>query len=255
MTRAPAAVWSVVVNRHDVGFRWGRAGEDYVAEWSGVLSVRASAGGEVKEVTPAPGASVDAVEKVRRGAATAFTRALAGKHSLHASAVASGGSALACVGPSGVGKSTIAERLCHRTDIELLADDVAAVDFCDGHWQVLPSESQLWLTPEGHGDSTKTAIAVQPATNSVPLRWVIALRFDDGLPGPESRRLTGARVGAALLEAGVRFDVTPAKLRLELDLADGLASQALVYEVARPHRTSADSVAELLATLMRRAGP
>jgi hypothetical protein len=224
MTRAPAAVWSVVVNRHDVGFRWGRAGEDYVAEWSGVLSVRASAGGEVKEVTPAPGASVDAVEKVRRGAATAFTRALAGKHSLHASAVASGGSALACVGPSGVGKSTIAE-------------------------------SQLWLTPEGHGDSTKTAIAVQPATNSVPLRWVIALRFDDGLPGPESRRLTGARVGAALLEAGVRFDVTPAKLRLELDLADGLASQALVYEVARPHRTSADSVAELLATLMRRAGP
>jgi hypothetical protein len=254
MTHTPAEVWSIVVDRPDAGFRWGRAGEDYVAEWSGVLSIRASACGEIKQITPAPGASLDAIEKVRRGAAAAFARALAGKLSLHASAVACGRSALACVGPSGVGKSTIAERLCRRDNVELLADDVAAVEFRDGRWQMQPSESQLWLTSEGQSDSTKTAIAVQTATSSVPLRWVIALRFDDALPGPESRRLAGARVGAALLEAGVRFDVAPRKLRLELDLADGLASQALVYEVARPHRTSADSVAELLARLMSEVG-
>jgi hypothetical protein len=254
MNPVSPAVWRVVVECPDAGFRWGRVGEDYVAEWPGVLSVRASAGGELQEITPAPGAPADAIEKIRRGAALAFTRAIAGKPSLHASAVAQGGSALVCVGPSGVGKSTIAERLCRHDHVKLLADDVAGLDFCDEQWRVLPSESRLWLAPESECGSSKKAIEVPTATLAAPLRWVIALCFDDALRGPVCRRLTGASVGAVLLEASVRFDVTPQKLRLELDLADGLASQAVVYEVARPRCTSAENVAQLLVELMRGIG-
>jgi hypothetical protein len=61
------------------------------------------------------------------GTATAFLLALRGETVLHASAVSLAGSALAFVGQSGRGKSTVAALLC-LDGAELVTDDVLTVD-------------------------------------------------------------------------------------------------------------------------------
>jgi hypothetical protein len=244
-----AAALDVIVDRPDLGFRLGRLGADYLADWRGVLSLLADANGGVKAITPAPGASPDAIEKVRRGAALAFLRAIAGKHSLHASAAARDGSALVCVGPSGAGKSTMVASLCVTGEMELLADDVVAIDRLDGSWCVEPSESRVWIT-DGVKRDPKAAVRVRTACSPARLRWVVLLRFDDGLTGPELRSVQGARVGAALLEATVRFELVPKSLRAELDLVGSIASRTLAFELVRPRHAPVPDVARLLNKMM-----
>jgi ABC-type transport system involved in cytochrome bd biosynthesis fused ATPase/permease subunit len=75
-----------------------------------------------------PGAREEVVQKTRFGIAAAFLRAQRNQHSLHASAVAIGnGRAIACIGASGIGKSTVADRMCRHTDVLLLGDDVTGI--------------------------------------------------------------------------------------------------------------------------------
>src|SRR5205823_1032857 len=107
--------------------------------------------------------------------------------SLHASVVARDGAAVACVGSSGAGKSTIAARLCSQ-GWELLADDIASIDFDADGVAVAPTEAEHWLDRAAlawldprrrprRGDKIPVA-PIRVAKGPARLRGIVFLRFD-----------------------------------------------------------------------------
>jgi hypothetical protein len=248
---APQQVyWTVVEERDGVTFRWGFCGDDLVAEWSGIMSLRATRSGELKALQPAPGAPSDLVEKTRQGSATAFLRAQQRQHALHASAVAWEGKALVCVGASGLGKSTMAERMCRHPGVELLADDMAAIELAPGGGAyVVPSESALWLAQQG----SCVKKPVNPPRHAVlptALRCIIALVLDDAARSLELRDLRGGNAVSALLPSLVRFERTSALWARELDFLSQLVSQARIVQARRSHDIHADELAMALLTFL-----
>ena len=238
--------WTVV----DDAFRWGYEGGDLVAEWMGILTLRATRTGELKALEPAPGASHELVEKTRHGMATAFLRAQRQQHALHASAVAYQGKALACVGASGLGKSTMAERMCRRPGVELLADDMTELEVLPGgELGVLPSETAVWL-------ATDPAMAKAPlrssraATSPAALRCIVSLVFDDDIPNLELRELRGADAVSALVPSLVRFEKNPSHWARELALIGQLVSQSRMVEARRSRDLEADAVSKALLRLL-----
>src|ERR1700722_3429362 len=198
--------WNVVEEGGDLAFRWGYSGQDLVAEWIGILTIRASKTGALRALQPAPGAPDDLVEKTRLGVAEAFLRSRRQQHSFHASAAAFRGRAIVCVGASGQGKSTLAERMCRHPGVELLADDTAGVEVLpDGTLQVPPSESAVWLIDQRslRKQAVRTTTAARQAT---ALHCVASLSFDDDAGSVDVRDLRGGDAVAALLPSIVRFE-------------------------------------------------
>jgi hypothetical protein len=247
--------WAVVEEADGVSFRWGYAEEDLVAEWPGILTLRATRSGELKALRPAPGASDDLVEKTRLGVATAFLRAQRRQHALHASAVAWQGNALVCVGPSGLGKSTMAERMCLRPGVELVADDTATIEFVpDGQVHVVPSESAIWLAKEGSG-AKEPMRPSRAAQHPAALRYVVSLVFDAAAPSLELRHLRGGDAVSALLPSLVRFEKTSALWARELDFLSELVKHGRVVQARRSYDVPADAVADALVDLLTGEAP
>jgi hypothetical protein len=242
-----------VFEQNTGGFRWGYVGEDVVAVWEDILTLRATRDGELKALEPMVGAAREIVEKTRRGAATAFLRARQHKHSLHASAVEWKGRALLFVGDSGAGKSTTAERLCRRGGVGLLSDDLAAIEPRQNGWHVLPSEAVLWL--EASDSRTKTSTTpLRAAKEPASVRCIVSLAFIEKDATLEVKELRGAEAVAALLPSLVRFDPNPIVWERELDVLSGLVSQAVVLRATRSRDVPPDEVANVLvARLMGEA--
>ena len=80
------------------------------------------------EIRRDPAGRTEMLPILLAGTVSAFLLALRGETVLHASAVAIDGAALAFVGQSGRGKSTLAALLCVETGHELVTDDVLTVD-------------------------------------------------------------------------------------------------------------------------------
>jgi hypothetical protein len=244
----PAIDWRVNEREGDVAFRWGYAGEDVVAEWEGVLTLRASRSGELKEWRAVTGVSVETVEKTRRGVARAFLRAQREQHSLHASAVSCHGRAIVFLGGSGLGKSTMAELLCRRSGVEILADDTTAIELLPNGWHVLPSESLLWLAIEGATAKIPVSTAIAAGQPAV-LQWFVSLEFDDDASTLALHRLRGADAVSALLPSVLRFERTAAIWARELDLLGDLVSTTRIVRATRSRGVSAVSVADALFEL------
>jgi hypothetical protein len=249
--KAPQPVrWILVEEQDGVAFRWGYCGEDLVAEWVGVLSLRATRSGELKGLQPAPGAPRDLVEKTRLGVATAFLLAQRRQHALHASAVAWRGKALVCVGASGLGKSTMAELMCRHSGVELLADDMAALELIPGGGVlVAPSESAIWLATRGSGAKGPVSSPRQ-AEEPTALMCIVSLVFDDAARSLELLDLRGGDAVSALLPSLVRFEKTSALWARELDFLGELVSQGRIVQATRSHDVPADAVATALLRLL-----
>ena len=236
-------------------FHWERVGDVYVAEWPGILTLYAALDGRIQEIIPASDAAQSVVEKIRRGAATAFVRALAGKASLHASAVALGNSALLLVGPSGSGKSTLAAAFCEHCGAELLADDVTGLDRPEGQWHALPSESAVWLgSGTGGVRGMKAPFAFPVAQSSKVIACAIQLAFGDSSDGMRLRSLRGADSAAAFLSALMRFDASPPHMKREIDLVGSLVTQIPVVELVRSRSAPPYLVIEGLLNELRAKG-
>jgi hypothetical protein len=84
------------------------------------------------------------------GPALILSLALRDAWCLHASAVAIGGQAVAFLGESGNGKSTLAAFLASETDLgwQRLADDILPVELTANGFDALPHFPQLKLSPE-----------------------------------------------------------------------------------------------------------
>jgi hypothetical protein len=239
-------------------FRIGRDGEDLVAEWVGTGVLRAKRSGGRSQFTPAPGVDAARVEKFHRGLVRALLRHLEGNITLHASAVAMHGVAVAFAGVSGSGKSTTAADLCahgeREDEIEMLADDTVAIELVPpsrreatvregSRYAVLPTESSHWLLPdaaralgiEGGPLHFKTEIqASRLAQRPVPLVAVLTLAFDPSLSRPVLRRVHGKEAFRALNLSLFRFliDEDVATLR-DFEQLSSFCNAVPVYSLVR----------------------
>lgn len=101
--------------------------DGYRLRFFGTCDVEVDAELAVATVHPVPGADPELVSVLVSGTLLALVLALRGETVLHASAVHLGDAALAFVGASGMGKSTMATLMC-SAGARLVTDDVLRVD-------------------------------------------------------------------------------------------------------------------------------
>jgi hypothetical protein len=179
-------------------FRVGRSGQELVAEWPGLCCVRMTRSGAVRHFRPGESVDEERAARLLRGPVQALARHVSGKMSLHASAAALDGAAVAFLGASTCGKSTLVADLC-RSGFELLADDVAFLEERADGFYVVPSESMHWLREDaarllGGVDARSAKFQLAPAVvarGPVRLSLVVGLRFDESSPRAMLRRLEG----------------------------------------------------------------
>lgn len=104
-----------------------------------------SAGREVR-VAPAEGVPEGLLRLALLGPVMGALLFQRGRLALHASAVAAAGGAVAFLGISGLGKSSLAAALCRR-GCSLLADDIAALDLDGRRIHVLPGPPRIKIAP------------------------------------------------------------------------------------------------------------
>jgi len=202
---------------------------------------------------PSPGAGEALAPLLVAGAVLAIALGVRSIPLLHASAVALGDVALITVGPSGVGKSTVAGLLSSAGAL-MIADDAVRVQHIDGKPVVHHGASHLRLRPAAAalapqldgatvdgGDERVTVAA--PATDrlTVPLRAVVVPRWTEGLDVPVVTRLSPheafCRVVGAPRVAGWQV---PGPLREHFDLAVTVTATVPAWELELPRTDFTD---------------
>jgi hypothetical protein len=113
----------------------------YLIRFHGACDVHINAELSAVECRPDPGLDRELVGVLLIGTISAFVLSMRGCAVLHGSAVRIGGSVVGIIGPSGVGKSTVAA-LCCAAGATLLTDDVLPLELtvpptCLGGWPEL----------------------------------------------------------------------------------------------------------------------
>jgi hypothetical protein len=167
---------------------------------------------------------------------------LNGYEAFHASAVAIGGRAVAFVGETGAGKTSLALRLV-ASGAEFLTDDVLAVETGEGGVRghagagiasVRPAEREAiptatWETLGtvlGHSGKTYVELPVSPEPR--PLAAVYFLRSDDGARIEALPKLDPRRLLASTFVLGIQ---TPERLSNQLDVCAALARAVPAFEL------------------------
>jgi hypothetical protein len=249
-------------------YRVGRAGEEFIAEWVGTGILFANtASGKIVFKPQGPQATVRpaAVHERLRAQVAALLRHRRGGVTLHASTVARQGVAIACIGESGVGKSTLAAQLCLGSGVQLLADDTSALRFEGAVIEVAATERYHWLCPDAaermgvsaRGLPRVPTEAARAASKPARLGAFVSLVFDDWSSAPALRRIQGVEALSALSRSTFNFAFeAPQAQRDALDHVARLAREAVVFELARPRdltqlAESSAVVARLLDHLCR----
>jgi hypothetical protein len=161
---------------------------------------------------------------------------LRGYEVLHASAVAIDGRAVAFVGPTGAGKTSLALRLVAE-GASFLTDDVAALDTVDGLPRLHPGASIAGVRPAERdaiepavwdrlgtvlGHSEKTYLALARADEPVELAAICFIAGDDG-PLVERMRAVDPRL--LLTSTFVLGVQTRERLRNQLDVCAAVAKR------------------------------
>jgi hypothetical protein len=217
---------------------------------------------------PAPGIDADSVRVFLLGSGLGALFFQRGLLVLHGNAVRVGNGALVCVGPSGVGKSTLAAALMHR-GFPILADDVVAVD---RECRALPGlpRLKLWRDAAEQLDISTAALPrVRPAlekfdyplgegfcTTPLPIRWVVILSAHNG-PGfvVESIRGKDRFLPLRRNTYRVRYMEGMALRDEHLGLVGRLASRITLTQVKRPETPfNVDELADLILNDIPGAG-
>jgi hypothetical protein len=98
----------------------------YVFRFHGLCAFEVSADGHSVFCVPGPECAAGILQVLMEGALTAFLLTLRGLAVMHASALRWGNETFLVVGPSGMGKSTVAA-LCCAAGAQLIGDDVVAL--------------------------------------------------------------------------------------------------------------------------------
>lgn len=218
-------------------FRIGRDGDVLFARWAGLGMLVSNRDGSEWSWEAEPNAEETLVEKLRTGTMRALLRHLRGERTLHASAVAARGVALAFVGDSGAGKSTLAFSLARGPrNFELLSDDCLCIEA----GMAMPSEAHGWLdAPASEAMALGSVNGKKPFAPSrigrspARLRAVIQLAYAEHL---SIRPLRGRAAATALGRALIRFAVDDAAVnRADLDWLADMVGHVAVLELRRPN--------------------
>lgn len=217
------------------------------------------------------GAPRDQQERFVFAHALPLASVLQGYEVLHASSVSDGDGAVAFVGASGSGKTALASRLVIR-GAEFVTDDVLALELRDGALLAHPGAPFMAVRPEDRGviAASGGALGTVGATDKVHvspprlsgtarLRGLYHLEAgpnrdasaDGGvaiapLEGPDPRRLLAA--------AFVPYVMTPARLRLNLEIAQILGSRVAQFRLHTPRTGLTDAMLEVVEAHMRKLG-
>ncbi len=224
----------------EVAFRLGRAGDELVAEWLGIATLRASVTTRAHRFEPAPDADPVTVEKVRASVARALLRHLEHKLTLHGSAFTEHGRAIAVVGQSGAGKSTLSAAIARAPGVGFAADDTIALELDDAV-RLVPTETVSWLLPDAQravgamvGEG-KHPIAAPALAEPAPLAAIVVPTFHEGAGAVTLERLRGAAVLSALVPCVVRFVIDDPRVHMrELDQLERVVRSVPVYGLSRP---------------------
>jgi HPr Serine kinase C-terminal domain len=196
------------------GIRIGRLGARIVVEWAGLGRLSSSSSGSDTSFTAAAGANGATFEKFRSTSLLACRRYLAGKLSLHASAVGLPGGAVVLVGDSGMGKSTTAMALVERHGGTFLADDIVPIDWNDDSTPVVsPVDDSFWLNGDasawfGVRAPANEKSACSPRARSIApeqLQAIVHLVFDDACESADLQPITGQAAFTVLSAAHVCY--------------------------------------------------
>lgn len=181
------------------GIRIGRRGQRVVVDWPGIGRLSSSNSGNDAEFTAVACAKSAILEKFRATSLLACRRYLAGRLSLHASAVGFPYGSVVLVGDSGAGKSTTAMALVERHGGTFLADDVVPIDWDGAAPVVSPVDDSFWLNADasawfGVQTASTEKRACPPRARAVAperLRAVVQLVFDEAVEGAAIEPVTG----------------------------------------------------------------
>jgi len=245
-----------------VAFRIGRDGDELVAEWPNVVTLRARRDGSSHVLTPADGADPRDVDAIRRGSAEALLGHLRGELSVHAAAVAIGETAIVFLANSGGGKSTLCAAASARPNARFIADDVVALDRRDGVWRASSRERDHWLHDDARaalgleiGEGKAAVAPGRNAEDALPIAAFVALEFGD------EEQMALSRCGlvdafAIVIPQVVRFVLEePEVVRTEIDLVSHLVEHVPVHRLVRPRnlRRLSESV-DIVASIAKK-GP
>ncbi len=252
----------------EVAYRIGRDGDFLVAEWLGIVRLETRRDGSESRFVPDPNAHPEDVAKITEGSGRLLLRHLDGKLGLHGAGVEIDGHAVALLGNSGDGKSTLAASLCSRPDVSFLADDAVALDVESDHYVVVPLERRHWLevnarealgyasvAEEGRLD-TKEAVIAQRRGGPTKLTAIVDLRFGD-VPSPVLSRLHGLDALACIMPQIVRFVIDEPKVQArDLDNVLTLLDRIGLWRLVRPRQLDMLSrTATLVVEVTRTALP
>jgi hypothetical protein len=234
--------------------RVGRSNGHVVVSWPDLATLVVDRQGLDPRFEAVAGAPEPLVEKLRVGTARALVGHLRGELTLHAGAVGDGTGALAFLGDSKAGKSTLAHAMiAHDPRWRFLSDDLLRVDGASA----LPSEKASWLAVDalaafGIARSERSTVVVDRVAEApAPIRAAIHLVWADGPPSSAKitfRRLKGFSALSVLVESMVRVPLDEPELRAaDIDRIARLAEHVPVFELARPH--ALDRLGETVAFL------
>jgi hypothetical protein len=178
----------------------------------GTCDVEVDADLAVATVHPVPGADPELVPVLVSGTLLALVLALRGETVLHASAVDVGGAALAFVGASGMGKSTMATLMC-SAGARLVTDDVLRVDLTGSTPTCSLGATELRLRKGADkladrfvcaprmrttGDERQALEVVAATTDDLPLAALV-IPLPEHAPGRRTAELTRLSASEALL--------------------------------------------------------
>lgn len=229
----PDAERVLVVGRDDSrgGFRlWSRGGGDFLVSRDG-MSVRTHSRGVVRETW----------ERILLAQVLPLVAALRGHELLHASGVLVDDTAIALVGPSGIGKSTFSRHLVDRGGT-LIADDVLSLVEEGDHVLAHPGPAIAHLgSGDGHDKKRLTV-----ATTTMPVR-VGSVYFLQRVPAGSPAEITPVdQMPAFMANAFVNYVSDADRLTRQLSLYSVLSRSARVYRAAFPVTTSTEALASHL---------
>lgn len=193
------------------------------------------------------------------GALAAFVLAHRADLVMHSSAVNVDGTALAFVGPSGAGKTTLAGIMC-AAGYGLVADDMLSISTASGIVTCMGGATELRLrersrgVAERLGITTATAderlVATPPISESdiLPLRLVIVPLLDPAHGQVELRRLPGAESVVSLTEhQRISHWYSAGRRRRQFEAASRIAASVPVLEARIPRDDFSEELAHRLA--------
>ena len=229
-----------------------RTATGYLLRFPRLADFTVSADGHDVTATPAPGVSAQTVEHLHLNQVLPLALSLQGRLVFHASAVEIDGVAVAFMGDSGKGKSTLAASFAtggHR----FLTDDGLLVESSEGGYRVLPSHPSIRLWQDSE------AALIAPGTPAAPaLEFTSKSRFLAGdripfcdAPRPLQRvyflgddaatatfhRLAPVEALVGLLRHAFLLDVEARELLAgHFDELSALASQPIFFRLDYPRR-------------------